>query len=235
MPSDRRETACALVRDGDRALLIDAGTGARRLMDSSLLDGVERLNVVLTHFHMDHAVGLFYAADLASGLEVWAGGETLEGIPSGALVERLLASPFAPPGFLDRFGDVHEVPLGTVDVGGFSLTTRVQRLHSNATLALRIGDALAWCTDTGYDRENEGFARGVSILFHEAFVAGDGGGGEFHTSSGEAGRLAAAAGVGRLVLIHVDPALEDDATLLRDAQRHFPATVVGTDGLALEV
>ena len=34
MPSDRRETACVLVRCDDRALLLDAGSGARRLVTS---------------------------------------------------------------------------------------------------------------------------------------------------------------------------------------------------------
>jgi ribonuclease BN (tRNA processing enzyme) len=235
VPNDRRETACTLVRDGDRALLIDAGSGARRLVGSGLLDGVERLHVVLTHFHMDHVVGLFYAADLEPGLEVWAGGAALEDIPARTIVERLLGSPFAPPSFASRIRDVHELPAGEADVGGFPLRTRIQRMHSNPTLALRIGDALAWCTDTAYDAGNEDFARGVSLLGHEAFHAGDTTDDGTHTASGEAARLAAVAGVGRLVLIHVDPALDDDVALLRHAEPHFAETVVGTDGLVFDV
>jgi len=184
---------------------------------------------------MDHVVGLFYAADLEPGLEVWAAGEALEGVQARTLVERLLASPFAPPSFASRIRDVHELPAGEARVGGFPVRTRIQRLHSNPTLALRIGDALAWCTDTAYDAGNEDFARGVSLLGHEAFHAGDATEDGTHTASGEAARLAAAAGVGRLVLIHVDPALDDDAALMRHAEPHFAATVVGTDGLVLDV
>jgi ribonuclease BN (tRNA processing enzyme) len=59
MPTDRRETACYALRDGADLLVLDAGTGFRRLVtDPALLEGVERLHVVLTHFHLDHTAGL---------------------------------------------------------------------------------------------------------------------------------------------------------------------------------
>jgi ribonuclease BN (tRNA processing enzyme) len=37
-------------------------------------------------------------------------------------------------------------------------------------------------------------------------------------------------GVGRLVLVHVNPRLDDEADLLRFAQERFPASEVGRDG-----
>ena len=50
-----------LVRRGEDALVLDAGTGLQRLVaDPALVDGVRRLDVVLTHFHLDHVCGLAY-------------------------------------------------------------------------------------------------------------------------------------------------------------------------------
>jgi hypothetical protein len=48
-PTDRRETTSILMRRGNRALLLDAGTGVRRLItDGGLLDGVTVIDIVLT-------------------------------------------------------------------------------------------------------------------------------------------------------------------------------------------
>ena len=234
VPTDRRETACALLRRDGEALLIDAGTGARRLhAERDLLEGVDHLHVVLTHFHLDHTIGLFYLPDLGPSVEVWGAGKALETTATEDLVGRLLASPFAPRSFLTHLSGVRELEPEETQIGSFRMQVRVQRRHANPTLALRFDDALAWCTDTAYDPENAAFARGVEMLCHEAFHTADASQDSGHTSAGEAGRLAAAADVGRLVLIHVNPGLADDGELLRFAQPQFGATAVACDGLEL--
>lgn len=231
-PSDRRETACALLRKDGEALLLDAGTGARRLLtDRGLLAGVDRLHVVLTHFHLDHLIGLFFLAGVDVPVDVWGAGEALEGPPTIALVERLLGSPFAPPSFLARLGGVHELNVDdATDIGGFAIRARVQRLHSNPTLALRVDDAVGWCTDTEYDEENVAFARGSRVLFHEAFADE-----RTHAAAAQAARVAAAAGAEKLVLIHVNPAEADEEALLSSARSVFRDAVLGEDGLVVEV
>ena len=65
IPTATHATCSALLRSGDAAVLIDAGTGIERLVaDRSLLEGVETLDLVLTHFHLDHVVGLGYMPGL---------------------------------------------------------------------------------------------------------------------------------------------------------------------------
>ena len=67
IPTGTHATCSALLREGDAAVLIDAGSGIERLVaDPSLLDGVERLELVLTHFHLDHVVGLAYLPGCAA-------------------------------------------------------------------------------------------------------------------------------------------------------------------------
>jgi ribonuclease Z len=234
MPSDVRETACTLVRDGPVGLLLDAGTGVRRLVtDPAPVEDLERLHVCLTHFHLDHVIGLFYVGELGIPIEVWGGGEILEATPTAELVRRLIESPFAPPSFAASFPEVHELREGEQEVGPFELRVRRQPLHTNPTLALRIGDELVLCTDTGYDEENAGFARGARVLLHEAFEADDTIEDPAHTAAGEAARIAAAAGVERLVLIHLNPLDASDETLLSSARKFFVATEIGRDGTEL--
>jgi ribonuclease BN (tRNA processing enzyme) len=232
VPTDRRETACALIRNGSEALCIDAGSGARRLLtEPDLLDGVERLHVVLTHFHLDHTLGLFFLPALEPEVEVWAAGEALEQTANTELMNRLLSPPFAPRSFVSGFAAVHELAVGAGRVGPFDVVTRVQTRHANPTLALRFSDELVWCTDTAYDAENADFARGARLLFHEAFHAAERTDDTGHTASGEAARIAAAAGVDRLVLMHVNPERDDEDALLAYARPAFAATEVARDGL----
>ena len=239
MPTDTRETACALVRDGGRALAIDAGTGFRRLVtEPALLDGVDRLDVLLTHFHLDHTIGLSYIPGLSVPVDVWAAGRALTGIPSTELLHRLLDPPFllrTPDDRASTIEQIHELEPPGAEIGPFRVDLRVQPLHPSPTLALRVNGGLVYCTDTAYDEANVEFAHGADLLVHEAFHAGDSTDDEGHTAAGEAGRLAAAAGVERLLLIHPGPIGGSNGERLVSARRYFPATDVGRDGLAIDL
>jgi ribonuclease BN (tRNA processing enzyme) len=239
LPTGRRETACLFLRDDGHALVLDAGTGLRRLVtDPSLLDGVERVSVVLTHFHLDHVAGLASAPALAEReVDVWAPARLLGHGSARSLLERLLGPPFLAgrPELLQSWlPDVRE--LGPAQqIGSFEVATRVQPQHPGSSVAIRVDDTLALCTDTAYDAENVQFARGVGVLLHEAFHRGEETDDQTHSAAGEAARVAAAAEVERLVLVHVKPTETDDDALLDGARTAFPAAVVATDGLELPV
>jgi ribonuclease BN (tRNA processing enzyme) len=239
VPTRARGTACVYLREGEDLLLLDAGTGLSRLIeDSELLDGVKRLYIVLTHFHLDHIVGLPYVAALEDldVREIWGAGPLVAGVDTRELIHRLLDPPFQ----ASRVEDVEQKYLTGIrdiappgaGVGPFSVAVRVQTRHATPTLAVRVGD-LAYCTDTAYDEATADFVRGARILLHDAFHASDSTDDPSHTAAGEAARIAAAAGVERLVLVHVNPERPDEEGLLRFARPHVPATEVGRDGLVI--
>jgi ribonuclease BN (tRNA processing enzyme) len=237
LPTDRRETACIYLRKGAEVLLLDAGTGLRRLVtDRGLLDGVDRLFVALTHFHLDHTAGLVGLPALRDipVREVWAPGRLVAGLPASELVHRLLGPPFlaAAPGDVmsSWLTGVHELDRHS-EIGQFHLETRVQPLHTGSTLAFKVDDWLAYCTDTAYDVENAGFVRGARVLLHEAMHAADRTDDPIHSAAGEAARIAAEAKVERLILVHVNPTNSSDDELLGFARTWFADSTVATDGL----
>jgi ribonuclease BN (tRNA processing enzyme) len=232
IPTSRRETCCALIRDGSRALVIDAGTGIHRLVENrELLRGVERVDIVLTHFHLDHVVGLGYlpALELPEPPVVWGAGQRLAGTSTESLLRRLLGRPFFSAPLTQIASGVREIETDELEVGSFPIATRVQERHAEPTLALRIGDALTYCTDTAPDPGNVGFAAGSRVLLHEAWCAQATSDDGNHSAGGDAGGIAREAGVERLVLIHINPLQDSDEPLAESAQHEFERAEVGFD------
>jgi ribonuclease BN (tRNA processing enzyme) len=230
IPTEERETICVLLREGDTALLLDAGSGLRRLVGQpGLLDGVRRLDVALTHFHLDHVCGLAYVPALPVLPTVWAPGRWLYGTAGAELLDPLRRAPLSPfdPAEL---GEVRELVDGPQVIGSFEVAARAQPRHWAPTAGLRVADALALVTDTAYDPESAVFAGGVTHLLHEAWSTSDEPvASEGDATAAEAGQVALDAGVRRLTLVHLDPRALDEASLATDARRVFPDARVGRD------
>ena len=88
---------------------------------------------------------------------------------------------------------------------------------------LRDGGIVAYSADTERSDAIARLAEAADILVHEA--TGDFSG---HTSAQDAAHVAAQAGVGRLVLVHLPPDI--DPADLEDAQTSFEALEIGEDG-----
>ncbi|CAN5830338.1 MBL fold metallo-hydrolase [soil metagenome] len=224
-------TSCVeLVGSDGTVLILDAGTGVRRVGDTYLEP--RRLDILLTHLHMDHIQGLgffgpFFRDDF--NVHIW-------GPPSTTLDLRTrLTRYLSPPLFPVRLRDVaarlelHDVPTEPFRLG--ALTVRAGSvIHPGPTLGYRISDgpaSVAYLPDhepglgtTVFPGEPEWtsgheLAEGAEVLIHDAQYTAD----EYaqrqgwgHSRVSDAVGLAAQAGVHRLVTFHHDPA-HDDAAL----------------------
>lgn len=96
--------------------------------------------------------------------------------------------------------------------------------------------SFAYCSDTTPSGRVAEIVRGVTLLYHEATFAHElrsiahttG-----HTTATQAGRLAAKAHVGQLVIGHFSSRYTDLETLLAQSQAEFPNTILATDGLRI--
>lgn len=233
IPTGRRETTCVLIRRGEAALVLDAGTGARRLItEPALLEGVRTIEIVLTHFHLDHICGLAYVPALPVLPTVWAPGQWLYAKPSDELLGTLRSAPIS-PFEASRLGVIRELP-GNQRVGGFGITARAQLKHWAPSAGLRVDDDLALVTDTAYDDGSAALAKGVAHLLHEAWSTSDEPvNEEGDATAAQAGQIAAAADARRLTLIHLNPEAADEEALIADARRYAPYAELGKDGTVL--
>jgi ribonuclease BN (tRNA processing enzyme) len=233
IPTGRRETSSLLLlpEGGDTAIVVDAGTGIRRLItDRALLAGRTRVDVLLTHFHIDHVCGLPYLTELDDlDVRIAGPGAALYDIPTADVLARLFTQPIMPVSLLELGIPVGELAPGETDVGGITVRARRQDRHTDPTLGLRFGDALVWCTDTEDDPGTVEFARGARVLGHDAWGPPAAPG---HAEPAGAAQLAVDAGAERLVLIHVPPAA-DEADLHGRAGAVHRDVTVASDGLDL--
>src|SRR5437588_2070346 len=221
-PAYERHTACALLRDGNSAIMIDAGTGVSRFVErDGLLDGVERLDILLTHFHLDHVAGLAYlpALGLCEYTAIWGPGKLLYGTPTHAILARVSNEPFHPVPLEEQDLVVRDIPAGELELPTARVTFRRQDRHTAPSLAFRFDDALTWITDTAYDPDSAQFAEGSKLLAQEAwFLTSAPRNPDIHSSAAQAGQVAADAGVERLMLIHLPPFDRSNETIGTEAQ-----------------
>jgi ribonuclease BN (tRNA processing enzyme) len=222
------------MRDGGWALLLDMGTGARRLLaDPKLLDGARELHVLLTHFHFDHTCGLPYLPWLRLEATVWAPGKWLYDKTSADILEPLRRPPIAPNDITNTY-PIDELTLGSQLIGGFEVRANPQPRHWAPSVGLRIDDELAFVTDTPYEASSSDLADGVVDLLHEAWsssrapICPD-----RDATAADAARVAREARATNLTLIHLNPTLDDLAVLRDDATEHFERVALGEDEMAL--
>jgi len=235
VPAHARHTACAVLRRGDHAIMIDAGSGVARLVERpELLEGIARLDVLLTHFHLDHVCGVAYLPALGHvpNATIWGPGKRLYGTSTAALLDSVSRQPFHPVPLEQQDIHVEDLPVsGELELEGLRIGMRDQHRHSAPTIGFRFEDALAWITDTAHDPGSIELATGCRLLAHEAwFTRARPRNPETHSAAAEAAEIAAAAGVDRLVLIHLPPFARSIAPLLREARQIVPDTTAGRDG-----
>lgn len=233
-PNDRRQTACFMLPE--LGVVFDAGTGLYRVSDYVQTDA---LDIFLSHAHLDHCIGLTFMFDIRfrsplKRITAYAESAKLDAIRKHLLAELLF--PVDPP------VDLLPLPAEVTLADGARLTHFPLR-HPGGSVGFRIDwpdRSLAYVTDTvaAADADYVEKIRGVDLLVHECyFHDGQADQAELtgHSCLSEVAKVAAKAQVGRLVLVHINPLIEDDAELdLKTARKIFANTEIGVDRMELE-
>lgn len=233
-PSERRHTPCFLLPEC--GVMLDAGTGVFRA--PRYLQGPE-LDIFLTHAHLDHVVGLSYLLDVdhLHPLERI----TLHGEPRKlAAVDEHLFSPLLFP----KKPPIELRPLEPeVELAGGGRLTHFPLKHHGGSRGFRLdwpGRSMAYVTDVtaSVDADYVEKIRGVDLLVHECYFgdeSADWAKTTCHSHTTPVAQVAAQAGVGRMVLVHLNPLSDaDDPIGLAKARAIFPQTALGEDLMEIE-
>lgn len=220
-PAAGEATSSFLVRSARSSVLLDCGSGVLAALQRHL--PLERLDAVfLSHYHWDHAgdIGcLQYAVRILTDLGKRREPLTIYGLPGTEAFERLAYLAYSAGRPID--------PAAETAYGG--LTFRfAANTHPDPAVSMRIetgAGALAYITDTAFTEALPDLARGAALLICESSLYDEYRGRvPGHLAAGEAGRIAAAAGAGRLVLTHL-PHWGEHERLREQAARAFGGPV----------
>lgn len=96
----------------------------------------------------------------------------------------------------------------------------------------------AYCSDTKFSRRVINAVTGVDWLYHEATYGDENLKNaikRYHSTARQAAMVAQQAQVQRLILGHYSNRYNDETLLLRQAQEEFPATILGQEGMTIDL
>lgn len=239
-------TACVEVRAADGTVLVlDAGTGIRRC-GAALPASLRRVDILLTHLHMDHIQGLAFFRPLRTpGVEAHIWGPVGSTLGLHARLSRYLSPPLFPVRLRDLEASVelHEVPRGSAEIGPFRLSAGLI-CHPDAAVGYRLVSpegSLTYLPDhepalgvrdfpqNADWTSGAALAEGVDVLIHDAqytdaeYPERVGWG---HSSLTQARAFAELTGAKHLVGFHHDPGRVDDDLDRMYADISTPALLV---------
>jgi phosphoribosyl 1,2-cyclic phosphodiesterase len=224
-------TSCIEVDAEDTMLILDAGSGLQNLGNHHLRNN-GRVDILLTHLHIDHIQGLGFFRHLFNPtMEVHIWGPT----SSNQSLRYRLGRYFSPPLFPVHFRDLpckmvlHEIENSSFSIGPFSIKSRFV-IHPGPTLGFRIkhhNKVIAYIPDhepalgrTGLIQDikwlsGSDLALNADLLLHDAQYTKE----EYkerigwgHSCFEDAAKFAELTGVKRLLFTHHDP-MHTDSTL----------------------
>ncbi len=244
-------TSCIEVRCGESTIILDAGTGIRELGNTLIKDGLVDTDILFTHTHFDHIVGLpffapIYGAD--NTIRMWSGHLLPEHSLEEVLCDMFMAPLFPIPMDVmaaDKiFNDFHCGDTLTLKCGAVVKTGLLN--HPNRATGYRIefnGHSICYVTDTEHvegqlDQNIIDLIAGADIFIYDCTYTEE----EYPNYKGwghstwQAGvALADAAKVGIFVVFHHEP-MHDDVfmdAIAEQASAKRPGTVVAREGKVL--
>ncbi len=233
------DTSCIEIRTADdRIVIVDAGSGIRRLGNRLMEEKRFRYTILFTHTHWDHIMGFpFFRPIYRSGTRI-----SLFGCPFAQnSVREMISRIMTPPNFPVSFDEIkakiqyRDVCRETFRFGGLTVTS-IPISHPDQGMGYRFeenGRSFVFLTDNELSHRHPGgmtyedyraFAEGADLLIHDA---------EYHPRDyrltrtwghsvyTDALRLGLDAGVGRLGLYHHNQERTDAAVdeIVADCQR----------------
>ena len=228
-------TACIEVSEEGRHLILDAGSGLKRLNDIRKPVS-KRIDIILSHLHFDHIQGLGFfdpLFDREAEFHIWAPTSSTQSLQSR--INRYLSPPLFPVHVRDLACDLifHELDRTSFNIGPFQLESNFI-VHPGPTVGLRISNERSVFT---YIPDHEpalgsgglaadpkwlsgiDLAKDADLLIHDAQYTSDeyqGRKGWGHSSMEDAAKYASLAKVKQLLFFHHDPGRSDD-----ELNRHF--------------
>lgn len=222
------DTTCFEIQaESGETVIIDAGTGIRRLGKHLVQKQVKTCYLLLTHTHWDHIIGLpFFHPLLYTDKTIHIQDRTVAGLTTKKVIEQVMRIPFFPVGLTAYNADIRfdASLINRFSIGSLDIET-IPTSHSQNSLGYKFtenGKTFVFLTDNelGYIHSQGNtfkayvdFSKDADVLFHdteytdEEYLNRTGWG---HSRMSDVLALSQKASVNQLGLIHINQDRTDD-------------------------
>lgn len=251
------DTTCIEVRSkNNEIIIIDAGTGIRRLGNQLFKEKPKQIHLLFTHTHWDHLIGLpLFKPLFDKHIKILIKGHSFTSLPFQRILERTMESPYFPVPFSEveskmSFSEIHldqTFKIDTIKIIPIILS------HPNKGIGYKLiedNQTFVFLTDNNLGYQMEGgktfeeyqqFVKDADILFHDAEYLPD----EYkekqtwgHSSYEQAVNLALKANVKTLGLFHhnqertdreIDQILKKCKQIIKKSKSNLTCQVIAPD------
>lgn len=222
IPTEHRSTSSFIIEADNKLILIDAGTGISKLDKySDYLDKYDEVDIILSHYHLDHIIGLTYLPRWMKqkNMTIWGPGKEYYGKSCEEILIDFTSVPFFANN-IKKFA--REVQLNDYNESGFNIgdvqIAINKQVHSNPSFGITIGEYLHYATDTNIIEEN--FTKKCKLILHECWSKEKKDAYE-HSSLEEIRQMVKKHHIKKIGLIHVNPRYSEDKLKFYEDDRIF--------------
>ena len=229
------ETVSTIIELDQYTIILDAGSGFTKTY--RYLNREKPAYLLLSHFHLDHIIGLhaLLGLHLHNGLTIV--GQT--GLRE--IMNQIINNPYtAPLSMFDYPVWMVEVP-DEKDKLPFEIST-LPLIHAAPCIGFRLKleeKIVTYCTDTGYCENAVTLAKNADLFITECTLRSGETNDWPHLNPEDAARIAQEAGVNQLILTHFDASrflsLEDRKAAEAAARKIFPNVIAAMDDMPFSV
>jgi ribonuclease BN (tRNA processing enzyme) len=234
--TDTGNTICILITTTKYYIIFDAGNGIYKI--DNYCKKKKPAYLLLSHFHLDHIVGLHILNKIKCFRELRIFG------PKGTknILKKFINKPFTMPISQLPFPvEIYELPRERKK-SPFYVDTK-PLLHSSLTLGYKLeldGKIIAYCPDTGYCDEAVELSKNADLLIAEcAYKIGQKNDKWPHLNPEDAARLAKESRAKKLALVHFDADIYKTLEERKEAEKHaqgiFGNTFAAMDDMEFEI
>ena len=249
------DTSCIEIRCGKEILILDAGSGIRKLGSKILKEKPQHINILFSHFHWDHIQGFpFFAPVFNKKYSITLVGESKMNFTLEQLFTAQMMFPYFPLSLaeLDAKISFHEISKNESIVKN-NVTIKLARLnHPGGCIGYRIeygGKSFVYATDTEHfsciDKSLLELSLNADVLAYDCNYTEDEYSGKIgpsrtgwgHSTWTQGVKVAKAAKVKKFILFHHDPAHDDKFIdkLERQAQKEFKESYAAYEGMEINL
>ena len=215
------ETSCIMVENKGQLFILDAGTGLSNIRNyTHILDKYDTVHLLLSHYHLDHIIGLSYIDPFIREKRFRVYGPGLMAYPETTdyYLHAFLRQEFFSRS-IDAFShdvQVLDFPGESFFIGDTKITVTRQK-HSAPSYRIALDDRLIYATDLSFSEEAwEGVS--ADVLFHVCWEYREPGQDSYrHTSLLQLKEGLPLKSLGRIFLIHHNPVWgEEDFRKIRE-------------------